>query len=148
MGARYSADGQSAGATPQTLLNLIGATTVRLRLYDLVCGSDATPADNAFELNLNRTTAVGTGTAVTPTALDSADPTAEGTADENHSVEPTSTAGAVLLNWMQNQRATFRWVAAPFGELIVPATAANGIAAIVIGATAAINLGVTFHWEE
>ncbi|OHB75584.1 MAG: hypothetical protein A2W31_00820 [Planctomycetes bacterium RBG_16_64_10] len=46
-------------------------------------------------------------------------------AGENHTVEPTYTTE--LLRFSINQQATFRWVAAPDGELIAPATASNGI---------------------
>jgi hypothetical protein len=63
---------------------------------------------------------------VTPQNLDPASATTEYDAGENHTVEPTFTAAAILLNIPLNQRATFRWVAAPGGELVMPATAANG----------------------
>jgi hypothetical protein len=71
-------------------------------------------------------TAAGTSTGVTPQNLDPADATTEYDAGENHTIEPTYTAGAILLNIPLNQRATFRWVAAPGGELVFPATASNG----------------------
>ena len=58
---------------------------------------------------------------------DSADPAAVSVCGKNHTVEPTYTAIASLLDIALNQRATFRWVAAPGSELMAPATAANGI---------------------
>lgn len=103
------------------------STPHRGKLYDLVVGSEASPADNPFLWVLQRTTAAGTSTSVTPTSLDSADAASLFTAGQNHTIEPTYTAGAILLTIPLNQRATFRWVAAPGGELVYPATASNGI---------------------
>ena len=99
----------------------------RGKWYDLVFGSEATPADNAFQYIVQRCTAAGTSSAVTPSPLDPADAATEADSGENHTIEPTYTAGLVLLAVGLNQRATFRWVASPGGELVYPATAANGI---------------------
>ncbi len=73
-----------------------------------------------------RFSAAGTSTAVTPAAFDSGDPAATSVCGKNHSVEPTY-AAVPLLDFSHNQRATFRWIAAPGEEIISPATAANGI---------------------
>ncbi|MDQ1446822.1 MAG: hypothetical protein QOI20_3286 [Acidimicrobiaceae bacterium] len=99
----------------------------RFRLYDLVLGADGAAADNAFLYQLQRCTTTGTRTAVTPQPLDTADPAAVTTAGQNHTVEPTYTAAAVLLSVALNQRSTFRWCCDPQDGLIVPATANNGI---------------------
>lgn len=99
----------------------------RFRLYDILVGSEASPADNAFLYRLRRCTAAGTSTGVTPRNLDPASATTELDAGENHTVEPTYTAGSELLFIPVNQRATMRWVAVPGAELVMPATASNGI---------------------
>lgn len=149
MGRRYSIDGQDTNTAATTLIGLTSAATVRPKIYDLVLGSDATPADNAAEYVLQRYTAAGTSTGVTPQALDPGDPAALASAGEAHTVEPTYTANAIMLQWAQNQRLTFRWVAAPMGEIILPATAANGVGVQVIGtAGSAVNTNCTIHYEE
>lgn len=149
MSRRYSIDGQDTNTAATTILGLTSAATVRPRIYDLIVGSDATPADNAAEYVLQRYTAAGTSTSVTPKGLDPSDPAALASAGEAHSAEPTYTADAIMLQWAQNQRATFRWVAAPMGEIILPATAANGVGVQVIGiAGSAVNTNVTMHYEE
>ena len=149
MARRYSIDGQDTNTAATSILGLTSAATIRPKIYDLVMGSDATPADNAAEYVLQRYTAAGTVTAVTPTPLDPADPAALASAGEAHSAEPTYTANLILLQWAQNQRATFRWVAAPGGEIVLPATAANGVGVQVIGiAGSAVNMNVTMHYEE
>ena len=99
----------------------------RGKWYDLIFGSEATPADNAFQYIVQRCTAAGTSSAVTPSPLDPADAATEADSGENHTIEPTYTAGLVLLAVGLNQRATFRWVASPGCELVYPATASNGI---------------------
>lgn len=149
MGRRYAIDGQDTNTAGTSILGLTSASTVRPKIYDLVVGSDATPADNAAEYVLQRYTAAGTATSVTPKALDPGDPAALASAGEAHTVEPTYTADAIMLQWAQNQRATFRWVAAPMGEIILPSTAANGVGLQVIGiAGSAVNTNATIHYEE
>lgn len=149
MGRRYSIDGQDTNTAGTSILGLTSAATIRPKIYDLIFGSDATPADNAGEYVLQRYTAAGTATAVTPRALDPGDPASLAAAGEVHTVEPTYTADAIMLQWAQNQRATFRWVAAPGGEIILPATAANGVGIQVIGiAGSAVNMNACIHFEE
>src|SRR3990167_10296576 len=148
--ARYSIDGQDTNTAATTILGVdAGATANRFKFYDLVGGSNAPPADNAAEYVLQRYTVDGTSTAVTPLALDPADAAALAEAGEAHSVEPTYTANAIALQWAQNQRATFRWVAAPGGEIIVPATADSGVGVQVITVSgSAVNTNVMIHFEE
>jgi hypothetical protein len=92
-------------------------------------GSEATPADAAILWSVRRSTAAGTSTAVVVGYLDPGDSASESDAGENHTIEPTysSTDGFTMLSVALNQRATFRWVAAPGMEIVVPQTASNGI---------------------
>ena len=147
--AKYAIDGQDTNTAATTILGVDAGTTARRgKVYDLTLGSDATPADNAAEYALQRYTVDGTSTAVTPQALDPADAAALAEAGEAHSVEPTYTANGLLLQWGQNQRATYRWVAAPGGELVYPATADNGLGIQVITVTTAANVNAMMHFEE
>lgn len=150
MGARYGVTAQESavGTVDVTAANVVGGTGLRVRLYDFMVGAGGTPADNVLNWTLQRSTTAGTLTAVTPQALDSADPAAEATAGENATVEPTYTAGAELAEFPMNQRATYRWVAAPGGELIVPATANNGLGFQVRSPAYTGTAEVTFHFEE
>ncbi len=119
----------------------------RGKLYDLVFGSEASPADNPFLWQVQRHTAAGTSTGVTPTALDPGDAATESDAGENHTVDVTATAGAILLSVALNQRATFRWVAAPGGELVYPATASNGLH-VRTPTSSAVAVSATVHYDE
>jgi hypothetical protein len=103
----------------------------RYALYDLVFGSaEATPADGNSLWQAQRCTTAGTaGSSVTPQSIDPGDSLAATTVcGQAHSTDPTLTSNAILMSIGLNQRATFRWVAQPGKELIVPATASNGIA--------------------
>ena len=119
----------------------------RGKLYDVIFGSEATPADNAFRYIVQRITAAGTSTAVTPQALDPADAATEMDSGENHTIEPTYTANAILLAVGLNQRATFRWVASPGGELVFPSTASNGLG-VQTPTSSAVAITATLHVDE
>lgn len=151
MARRYAITGQATTAASATLplLTVISAVTVRPKIYDVIVGSAATPADNAAKFQFQRCTSAGTaGSALTPQALDPGDPASLTTSGlAVFSVGPTLTAAAILLQWSQNQRATFRWVAAPNGEMILPATAASGVA-LMSPSGAAIAYDITVEIEE
>lgn len=149
MSRRYSIDGaQAVASATDSVLGLEGATTVRPEIYDVIFGSTATPADNALQWLLQRFTAAGTATSVTPLALDPADPAALAVGGENHTAEPTYTANAILLNISANQRSTQRWVAAPGGELKIPASANNGIGVQPVHSSFTGSVEVTIHYAE
>lgn len=119
----------------------------RVAIYDLVFGSSAAAADNVFLWEVNRSTTAATGTSVTPNALDAADPASVTLTKQNNTVQGTNTAGAIPLVVPLNQRATFRWVAAPGGELIIPATASNGFSfnTPTASGTPSATVGVMFE---
>ena len=125
---RYSVICNDAGgAAPQTLANIIGSTAVRPRVYEWNLGCSAAPADQAALIVLARTTAVGTaGSSPTPAPLDNQEVAAVSTAGIAHSAEPTFTS-PFLFQVPLNQRASWRWVAAPDSEFIGAATASNGL---------------------
>lgn len=120
---------QNLTTTYKTLLSVVSSATVRrIKIYDVSIGTDGTPADNALVFDISRQTAAGTSTAVTPLALDPADAAALTGSTANSTAEPTITATSSVFNIAINQRASYRWVAAPGSELVGPATSANGLA--------------------
>lgn len=142
---RFSGFGSVAVGTNETILSLfdVAATPAsRKRIYDIVIGSAAAPADTATQFNVARNTAQGTEVSgFTPVALDPASPAAAADFGVAHSVEPTYTASKELMIIPLNQRATFRWVASPGSELLVPATQNNGI-----GVFSAASTGTAIHF--
>lgn len=105
-----------------------GATTLRRAwVYDVMFGADGTPADNVVVYKIDRQTSTGTRTAATAAPLDVTDAAALITVGVNTTIEPIVTAATQLLEIGVNQRASYRWVAAPGGELVVPATNVAGL---------------------
>lgn len=121
---------QSVATTPKTLLATYGSTTspTRGKVYDLLIGTNGTPADNTTEWDIPRTTGTSSGgTTATPQALDPADAAATSLITVNSTTEGTITANSDLFYVGINQRASYRWVAAPGSELVWPATSCNGL---------------------
>lgn len=125
---KLACDFQRTASTSLSLGTMVADATRprRLFVHDLMFGCEATPADAALLWTVARVTAAGTSTAVTIAYLDPGDSATEYDAGENHSIDATITTNTNLLNIPLNQRATFRWVAAPGFELAMPQTASNG----------------------
>lgn len=109
----------------------------RGKLYDILIGTNGTPADNALEFDVTRFTLNTAAATLTISSLSS-----------NFSLDPADLVGCVNLisinstteqtattqAWYVglNQRASYRWVAAPGSEIVWPAvssaTASGGLA--------------------
>lgn len=126
---------QAVSSTYKTLLNVYSSSTTSARrgkIYDILVGTNGTPADNYMEWDLSRfsATAILTATAVTPNPLDVADAAMLSASYANATTENTyvnNGTGASVFYVGVNQRASYRWVAAPGGELVYPATNLAGI---------------------
>lgn len=133
----YAANNQ-LGGTEQALttayktLALVTATSGSLRrgkVNMLAVGTDGTAANNSMVFDVSRQTAAGTATSITPNPLDPADVACLATAAANATVEGTITANSSVWNVAINQQLSYVWQAVPDrGELVFPATAANGFA--------------------
>lgn len=150
-GARYMANGeQNLTTVRNTALTLAGnATTAnRLWVYEVYVGNEGTPADLAGTYLVERCTALGTSTAVTPGKRDKADRASQAVAGENHTVEPTFTANEIMMEVPMNHRGTYRWVAPPGGELVAPATASDGFGIDSLHASATTLFRGGMYWVE
>lgn len=151
MSDQYAATGAQDVTTTSpgdTSLTVEGDTTVRGKIYDAVVGQGGAPADNVIAWLVRRATAVGTSTPVTGQPLDDAAPTVILSAGEDHTVEPTYAAGSELLDFPLNQRATFRWVVAPNGEIWVAASATDAIGFTAISTAYVLSAEASAHWTE
>ena len=151
MARRYIAQGSQAAALTDTILTVVSNTTVRPHVYEVLFGSAATPADQAFLINCQRFAAgAGTaGSAADITKMDGADPATQCTAGQAHSVEPTYVASDIPLKFAINQQATFRWVVLPaYGIILTNSASAGlgGVPLVVSGGTPTLQL--QFAWEE
>lgn len=156
MTARYSLAGQLGAVTTtpgKTIVSVVGVSTKRARIYDAIMGADATsPADNSLRFRLRRFSVAPTVTAQQGSANDPADPASiltsgVGGCGVNASAEGTYTAGTELLDVPLNQRATFRWVAFPDGELTIPAST-NGLGLVCFAASYVGVATGTVAWQE
>ena len=134
--AKYSTNNSLAGAQQATsaayktmvALTAATATLTSAKVYDLLMGTSGLPADNYLEFDLSRQTAVGVSTVATPNPLDGALRSAGTVANVNFTAEGTITASSSLFYVGVNQRASYRWVATPGSELVIPATNLAGLA--------------------
>ena len=137
----------------KTVWQLVGSTSTRWALYDLIFSSSgAAPADHAAEYQFKRLTAAGTVTAFTPVALDNGDPatlmtTGTSGCGNTATIEPTYTASSQLLDLAVNMRATFRWVAREGSELVGPASTA-GIGMFTAAVDSAFGASLTALHRE
>lgn len=140
---------QAVAATYKSLVIIANSTATtantgagmlrRGKLYDLLVGTNGTPADNFMEWDVTRATIGTTPAAVTVQisslsstfGLDTADPGYVAATAINSSAEGGVTATNEIWYVGVNQRASYRWVAAPGSELVYPAvssaTASNGV---------------------
>jgi hypothetical protein len=133
------------------LATLISTANIRPRVYEINISSDATPADNSCGLALQRCTTAGTpGSTPTPTPLDPGDPAAQTTTGlAVFGGGPTLTSGVFPWKGVVYQRAAYRWACKDGKEIVLPATANNGIALMALvtnGSAYNLNFGLT--WEE
>ncbi|MCI0420081.1 MAG: hypothetical protein L0312_12795 [Acidobacteria bacterium] len=146
----YAATGMENAVTAAltTALSIARGASRRVRIYEFTMSASGTPADNICRWVAQRFTVAPTVTAVTPAALDPADPASITTAGENASAEGTYTAATELFDQGINQRAAYRWVAAPGGELVIPDTAAAGIGIRVLSSAYTGQADATAHFQE
>ncbi len=150
MGRKYAAIGAAAVGTNVTILTLISATTIRPKLYQVLIGCSATPADQATRFYIGRVTGAGTAAGnFTPMAMDPADPASLATAGQGtFSGEPTYTSNAQQAQISMNQRATVSWVANQGYEIICPATGSNGVGLRSSAATGTAVHDASIWWDE
>lgn len=148
-GRRYSADGEQNVASPtDSILGITGGTTVEPSVYFVALSSSGTPEDTSIQWFGGRHTAAGTATAVTPEPLGPTTTASTTTAGENHTVEPTYTAGAIVFRLALNQRATHSIHLDPDGALVVPASANNGITLYPVHASSTVLCDACVHFME
>lgn len=137
---------QAMSTTFKTLIsigNSSGTTSVaagtaaqyrRGKLYDILVGTNGTPADNAMEYDIARvtmSTSIATLTVSSLSsnfALDPADLTGcVNLLCVNSTTELTASVSSAIQAWYVgvNTRASYRWVAAPGSEIVWPAVSSG-----------------------
>lgn len=123
---------QAMSASYKTLIAVTAQTAMlgRFRIYEIILGTNGAPADNYMEYDISLQTAAGTGTAVTPRALDPSDQGTNGSlCVVNATAEGTITASSSIFYVAMNQRATLIWKEQVLDQmLIAPAVNLAGFA--------------------
>lgn len=137
---------QAMAATYKTLIGTAASSGIlnppvfpsvnRGKIYDILIGTNGTPADNFMEFDVVRVTNIGSSAVwlgsissiSSALPLDVADVGAAAFYMNNSSAETNITAGAEVFYVGINQRASYRWVAAPGSELVRPAVSSAGFA--------------------
>lgn len=121
-------------AAAKTALNITSSATARPRVKYLKGSQIGTVSTDAqVEVQCSRTTTAGTGTSVTPGSSDSGDPAAAGISFLSAlSAEPTYTSNSMCARLIFNPRGFAEWI--PLREdqdILLPATASNGLGALI-----------------
>ena len=128
------------GNSTGSLTNIGAGALRRGKIYDILVGTNGTPADNYMEWDLCKVTmgassplAGGISSLSSTFGLDPADNYGfVAAAGINSSIETAFTALQEMWYVGVNQRASYRWVAAPGSEFVYPAnssaTGSNGFA--------------------
>lgn len=160
-GITYGTSAQAMGATYKSLITVaVGSSSVttgapsagaaspysprRGKIYDILIGTVSAPADTFWQADVMRLSAAGStqasgfaGALTSASSLFATDP-ADGSAQAfivaNSSVETNVVAIADVWSLGINQRAAYRWVANPGGELVYPAVSSAGLALRGLGA--------------
>lgn len=130
MVATYKITGENNIASPADTALTVAAnatTPQRNEFLEIEMGHEGAPGDNTIVYIVQRVTALGTGSAITPRPTDPADRASQSVCAENHTAEPTYTANEELVELPVYQRASWRIVPPPRAPLITPATVANGL---------------------
>lgn len=129
---------------------LQGIAVKRGWVYDALFSQGSAAGDGTIRWEVNRATTSATGTAAVEVALDPGSGVALLLSEEDVTAGPTVAVDTQMLDFDLNQRASFRWVASPDGEIIIPATVSAGIL-ITASNQGAVYTGIarcTLHWEE
>lgn len=107
----------------------IGATARRVKLLEVIVGSDAaTLGTSNFRWDFQRSTTASTaGSSLGAAAVDPADVASNFSYKTGVTANGTLTSGQVMLTIPMSQQTTVRWVAPPGGEIVIPATTNNGM---------------------
>lgn len=146
--ASFSTHGAMALIAGDSTLSVIAATTVRPKIAHIVLSSSSSPNDYSAHFHLQRFSADGTATAVTPAKIDFDSGVALSTSKHTYTAEPTVTADEIVLNVGHNQRTTWQWVATPGRELVIPALAGDGFAMVCKAVSTQFTEETTIHFDE
>lgn len=140
--------GDVAGAATKTMLALFASSTRRVQLLQLTISCTDTPADATGVFSVGFLTGDGTGTSVTPVAVNSADGAPSCTAKKNYTVEPTYASNRLWRIGL-NQRIAIVWNCPYAGAWQTNLSGGTNLGiGIQMVSGSAVNYCVDAQWEE
>lgn len=140
--------GDVTGASAKTILAVLSSTTRRPKVVQIVISCTDLPNDATAVFQIAKITTDGTGSGVTPHAVDSALGAASCTAKANYTGEPTY--GPVMDRIGLNQRVTVIWNA-PFDGAYQPRISGDaadlGIGIQMVSGPA-VKYAASVQWDE
>jgi len=133
-----------------TIQTLVGTAAVKPRIIEVGVGSAVAPVDQAARYTIERTTAMGTLTALTEEKVsETEDPAPAGIATGRAvTTEPTYT-GQPIWQVPLHQRPTYRWLCYDIERALgLPASTTNGVGMITRAVTTAFNIDPIIYWVE
>ena len=150
----YHVEGIQTVASPDdtTLTLEAPGSAQRAKIFEFTTGFNlASPADILLSVRAHRfVTNDGVGDARTPNPLDPADGPAVTTCLTNHGTEPTTYTTDEEV-WGPNgmhMRATYRWVASPGKEIVIPNTASVGVGWLATHASSVPDHLMSVYFSE
>lgn len=144
---------QNMSTSYKTVLEGLAQTSGLRRL--LICGFNIGPSglpsstDCDLVWDISRCTATGTGTSVTPVAINPADGAAHSVWEANTTIEGTVTATSSMKYGAMNQRATFSWQTNDQSQMLVgPATNNAGFAMRAKSSTMTTTVGASIEFVD
>lgn len=159
---------QTITTTYQTILGVAASSAIlnppvavglrRGKLYDLLVGTAGTPADFSYEWEVARNTALNStgvwlgslSSVSSGLPLDLADVGCAAFTVNNCSAQTNQVVSGQAWYVGINQRASYRWVAAPGSEIVYPATSSAGLSLLVrsVSGGTAVATGTIFFQEQ
>lgn len=149
--ASFAASGNNTlTTTRKTVLGLTQPATATAlgKVHRIHLGSVGTPTDASIEWQIQRTSAAGTSTSVTPVDEDDSGSSPTILAKSAHSVEPTYVASTVLFDEGINQRSAFTIMLAPEHYWRMQVTNNRGIGVGALHASFTGTCNAVGAWEE
>ena len=152
MASAYYAKGDQTLTTTFTTALTVGSnasTAQRNHLFRLMFSLGLTPSDSQITWEVQRCSALGTSTAVTPGLGDPGERAAQAAVGENHTVEPTLTADSfVVEEFALNARASLVLNCFPGEVWTHAATVGAGIAVKALHASRTEDFLAHASWFE
>lgn len=149
--ASFSISGNTAVTTTRKTVASTtqpAAATALGKLHRVHLGSVGTPTDASIEWQIQRTSTLGTGTAVTPVDEDDSGSTPTILGRSNYTAEPTYVANTVLFDLGINQRAAHTIMLGPGREWRMAVTNNRGIGIGALHASFTSTVNAVMAWDE